>query len=238
LLFIYFIKNAKHCKMKKIIWLLVFVILSCPIFIQCHKNECKSEYLGDVRFTETDLKINPYKGTERLVFKDSIGDSICYDSGVRYSNYNLPIYEYFDLNNPEACRGDYYELERNYAQFNEVESTGFIKIVLNFDNPFIYHEKSINLQIDFGHNPSWYFNCEFDFDSLEIFESARHYPTGSILSYNDSIIIGPITCYSVYVLMQNSEPVNVENLKTVYYSINNGIVGFKTVQGHLWFLVK
>lgn len=212
------------------------MILSCPIFIQCHKDECKSEYLGDLRFTETDLKINPYTGAERLVFRDSIGDSICYNNGIRYSNYGLHIYEHYDPQNPDACWGDYYKTEQNYTFFNEV-NYGTISVELDIWDPFKENKKYIVLCISYEKVQNWYFACDFVFDSLQLHDNPKSiYGTARILGYSDSLSIGPNKYYSVYTLIHRDDPNPQKHLKIVYYSLNKGIVGFKTYQEHLWYL--
>jgi len=42
--------------------------------------------------------------------------------------------------------------------------------------------------------------------------------------------------YNVYVLKQIIKPDKDENLQYVYYSVSKGVVGFRTEEGHLWYL--
>jgi hypothetical protein len=231
--------------MKRNLRLLVFVTISCLMFIQCHKNECKSEYLGDLRFTETDLKINPYTGKERLVFKDSIGDSLCYNCEGRLSSSNHYIYEHYDPESYNGSKGDYYKLEFNQTYFDEPAIYSGITVSIGIGNPFLETKNYIGINVSYQDTKTWLFECNFYFDSLALFDvppppSYAYDPGGHILIFDDSIIVGHHLHYSVYTLVQTNGPPmsSLSNLKTVYYSIKEGIVGFKTDEGHLWFLAN
>ena len=64
-----------YCIMKFFILILTFFTILIMAFSSCKKN-CESNNLGNVSFTPTDLQIVPYKGTETLIFKDSLGRCI------------------------------------------------------------------------------------------------------------------------------------------------------------------
>ena len=66
--------NAIKTTMNKRILTPIFISFFFLTFIQCKK--CDPKELGVAFFSQTDLNIVPYIGTETLIFKDSIGDTI------------------------------------------------------------------------------------------------------------------------------------------------------------------
>jgi hypothetical protein len=223
--------------MKNNICFITFAAICLLMLTQCHKKECNMESLGNITFTETDLSIIPYTGLEELIFRDSLGDSVIYNSGIRFSNYDNYVYENFDPQNIADCWGDYYKTEQNFTYFYKPANGIGVEVSIAVGNPFKDTNNYIYIGITYTKTQSWSFGCAFVFDSLKLSNTATPlYGNGSIAGYYDSIAIGPDMYYSVYSLVQNTDPLHSENLKTVYYSISKGIVGFKTEEGHLWFL--
>ena len=83
---------------------------------------------------------------------------------------------------------------------------------------------------------SAYIATNFVFDNLKLYSSSSPSANGSILAFNDSLKVGPNMFYSVYTLKQSNPKGGLLNLQIVYYNVSDGIIGFKTDQGHLWFL--
>jgi hypothetical protein len=221
--------------MKRNFWLFVIVILSCLTLIQCRKK-CNSQLLGEIRLTQTDMKINPYTGTERIIFKDSVGDSLCYGSGFR-SSYSTYIYDPSYKSDIDGyCSGDYYIIERNATYFTE-DNYGAISVDITIEDPFKENKKNIIFGVSYKDSQKWYFYCDFIIDSIKLYVNPKPvYGSARILSYNDSIIIGPNKYYSVYSLSLYNDTDPQTHIQDVYYSLKNGIVGFKNNEGHLWFL--
>ena len=97
--------------MKLIHTLLILLLLI--LFSSCYK--CEQQQTATLRFTNDELKINPYSGNELLIFKDINGDSIAFPKGVRDTR-NMRIYQYdyeaakFDHH---GCQGDYFDSDIN-----------------------------------------------------------------------------------------------------------------------------
>lgn len=72
--------------MKKI--LIIIVVSLTLLNAQC-KNDCESKKIGDLNFTQDELNIVPYNGTETLVFRDSLNDSILYNGNSRETKIGL-----------------------------------------------------------------------------------------------------------------------------------------------------
>jgi len=229
--------------MKKNILFLAFLAIALSslfFFIQCHKG-CESKYLGELKFSPTDLAIVPYNGTEHLIFRDSLGDSICYDStSIRSSQY---YYRINDFSN-DKCPGNFYNCELNYTDFVGYNYFTNISTDVHF-NPFSTNmKKYIYISICYLKTQKWYFEGYFNFDNLKLYDitvsdiytSGALAPFASISSFNDSLIVGPRKFYDVYKLKQIIKPDKIGNIQFVYYTISNGIVGFKTEEGHMWYL--
>jgi hypothetical protein len=221
--------------MKKYFVFITLVLICSLAFIQCQKK-CDSKKLGDIRFTQTDLNIVPYVGTENLIFKDSIGDSISEHPEVaagRISHYDNHYYEHYF--SQDQCPPNYYDVEQNYTHFEGEDYNTSIWTDLYFENPFVTPiKKYIVINVAYEDSQRWYFTSNFYFDSFTLYD--RSYSAANIVAFNDSIKIGPKLFFKVYTLRQNVDPHGLKNLQIVYYSINRGVVGFKTDHGHLWYL--
>jgi hypothetical protein len=211
--------------MKKIFFLLTLITFYILIFNSCKKN-CESENLGTFKFTSTDLQIIPYQGKDSLIFSDSLGNLITYNGIGRGS-----VEDYHDQypnlnNNPNFCIGDYF-----YTESNEIDLFGKnypfgITIDLDMDSGSSFGQnikKFFSLGISYEDIKFWHFGILINFDGLKLIDSN--------ISLKDSLKIGPKTFYSVYVLTQNND-----NLKTVFYTISQGVVGFRTNNGHTSYL--
>jgi hypothetical protein len=213
--------------MKKAVSILVLIIFFISIFNSCKKN-CESENLGTFKFTSTDLQIIPYQGTDSLIFSDSLGNSITYN-GIGRGSVEDYHDQYPNLNNdPNFCIGNYFYTENNDVAFgvNGKDYHFGINLSLSMDSgsPFGQNIKKIfGFDISYKDTKDWYFGITLNIDGLRL--------SGNNISYKDSLKIGPNKFFSVYVMTQNND-----NLKTVFYTISQGVVGFRTNNGHTWYL--
>ena len=224
--------------MKKIILLLTLMTFVILIFISCKK--CVQKNLGNVSFTATDLQIVPYKGTETLIFSDSLGDLLTYRGNRHGSNYNDRWVQCPSGDCPgaggESCSGNYFFTEFYNIQFIQNSNINMqFNLWMDSGNPFNQNfTKYIGISVNFNDIKTWGFGCSFIFNKLQLYNYSKG--GGSIVSLNDSLIIGPKKFYSVYVLKQNTPWESFSNLQYVYYSITQGIVGFKEQGGKTWYL--
>jgi hypothetical protein len=216
--------------MKKIIIILTLITLYILIFNSC-KKPCESKNLGTVKFTSEDLKIVPYKGTETLTFLDSLGNKLTYKGDDRVRLYNNEHHEFSSSGNDE-CTGNYFYSEINDTRFKGNDLYFFIWVDLLMDdgNPFNKNiKKSIEIKVVYEDTKIWIFDGYFNFNAMKLY---NHTDTSeSNLTLKDSLMIGLKKYYSVYVLKQNNT-----NIKTLFYIIKEGIVGFRTKEGHTWYL--
>ena len=221
--------------MKKAPILFTLAISLCLIFYQCQKT-CNSKKLGDIRFTQTDLNIVPYNGMENLIFKDSTDDTISMHPEVskgRNSIYDDKHYERYY--SPEECPPNYYYTEGNYTHFIGTDYHTSIWTDLYFEDPFVTPlKKVIVIDVAYKDSQEWYFSSTFYFDASLLYDRSPR--EVNIVAFNDSLTIGPKQFKNVYTLRQNVDPYGLKNLKIVYYSVTSGVVGFKTDEGHIWYL--
>lgn len=218
--------------MTKRIILPVSIIICTLSFTHCKKCP-DAKNLGTIKFDQAELKINPYIGTEKPVFKDSTGDSICYTDYSSRNQTNIIWHEY--SYGSKDCTPDYYYIDRDLTSFSGHETNTSMDIEMRispFESPI---KKIISIHVTYQDSVKWMFSCFFEFAPNQIIAPSPNY-YGSSVAFSDSLWVGPTKFSSVYTLTQNQEPENGKNLKTVYYSTFYGIVGFKTDTGHLWCL--
>jgi hypothetical protein len=221
--------------MKRIIFSLIIICFCLLLFEQCKKE---GKYLGTVSFTSQDLQIIPYKGGEVLIMLDSLGDTLLYTPGPRWTGY-------YDVRNDsvqskKSIYENYYNVEMARAS-----ATGGFEITLSFSSPFVSPiEKyfSINTFNTFGMdsalaviNP---FTGKWRFDAGKLY--ALPGTNNSPISYYDTLTIINKTFYSVYGLSQilNSTDSIYNTISTVYYSVQQGFVGVQTSQGDRFCLIS
>ncbi len=220
--------------MRKIILTITLAGLSILMFISC-RDKCDSDYLGEVAFTEEDLKIVPYNGTETLVFTDSLGNTMSFTGQGYYSDYKTLHYE-----NPTSydCLGNYFYSQFYRIQFNHMLSDYNISFSLSMNggSPFFKNIKNtIYFWIEYKEDSKyWHFDKGFYFNHNNIYQGID--TLDKKILFKDSLIIGSNNIHSVYQLEQTKDPYPSLNIQYLYYTIKEGIVGFKTKEGHLWYL--
>jgi hypothetical protein len=204
--------------MKKTIFTLFIFILGLTLFNSC--RECpKEKFKGDFTFSESEAKILPYEGHETLTFKDSIGDTVCFHGGTRRSimtqGYHFPEGE-------TECYSEYWNYEETRLSF-----TG-----KNGSYIFIYLEKNHEERNFF--EIITYVNAPYDFGFTVYSQfSSNNFYCGQedIAIPLDSIKINNKTFYSVYEIYYDCA---LGYIPIVYYTINDGIVGFMTLDYKKW----
>lgn len=221
--------------MKRTVFLLIVMVLSSLLFVQCKK--CKTEELSDKNFTAEDLAIVPYNGTEKLTFKNEVGDSICFTGQGRSSTMNV-TYEVRDWDG-EECHGDHRMVEFNKIEFTCDNADTTIAVYLRFHHPFNETENEKHILIEWEHSdnnasPEFFGIYTFYSDTIKSPESYPDSYYGIILNYYGSyypLHIGNKTFTRVY------EMTYFDSFGfSIYYSVSQGIVGFKERSGTVWYL--
>jgi hypothetical protein len=177
-----------------------------------------------------------------LTFKNLNGDSVIFPSGVRKTEINeFHKYDYETAKvDHNGCQGDYFDADYNWMIKNTNVSNSRLDIHLNFlytlSNPTTERELWLYFWFD-TISPIYCFwgYYRFKFDTLY----NEPYKGDSIVSYKPLITIGPKTFNNVYELFcVNPDDRQQEWISIAYYSINQGLVGFKSHFGKTWYLDK
>ena len=216
--------------MKRNVLLLMLVIFNTLLFVQC--NKCDSEQLDDKIFTPQELAIVPYNTGEKYVFKDTLNDSMIYIVKGRWSERIGPCYENY-TNYDAECKGDYCYYINNQGSVGCTEQAGEIQFKLYYFTPYSTFSfiKTIRLSINYTIVQQWIFDGAFYFSDQNLTE--KNSSDGKIMSFDSTLNLGPKTFNSVYTLVKDNF-----SLKTVYYNFSQGVVGFKSSDGHLWYLAN
>jgi hypothetical protein len=222
--------------MKKNISILLLSFLVTQILISCQKN-CQSNLLGSVRFSQTDLNIIPYKGNEQFIYVASSGHQIIFNGANRISHYGAEGDEYVEFpKSDDYCPGNYYYTETNHLGFYGTVSGSWINFDMVMTNPFSNPiKKYLGISITVLDSIYWVFANGYRFDSLKLYNENPPY---GVIPVNDSVLIGSKIFYNVRVLVseENLHSPTVSNLKTVFYSLSEGVLGFQNELGETWCL--
>ncbi len=204
--------------MKTLVYFILILVLS-----SC----CKPKLIDTIRFTEDELSVNPYNGSEKLVFVDNNGITITYDNGWRRIN-TMEI---------DECDGgccDYYLVEcydntlfeSTYMKSNlhVIISNSFDKYLGIKGTPFIhfawdYYEILPYVTVtSFGSLPV---------DSMK--EKGIEYGI-----FKDSLILRQKMFYEVFTFPGNCPYSDRLHGDTLYFTKTQGIIGLKFSDGNLW----
>jgi len=220
--------------------LLTFLICFAALS-SCKKKDNTSSpaCLGTYKFSSADLGILPYPTKDPLVFKSDAGDSIIFNSRGRESTMKT-VWKY--PLNPQGYQGDYYSCEANSAGFISPNSD-VLTFQLYFSNPFTQPtvQKFMSLGLVAENSGTCSFAAVFRFDGGMLFtylpDSSFH-SGGYIKAVDDSLKLGPVYFKNVYELVAPDFTYYCQAyFSRVYYTINEGVVGFKKNTGKTWYLV-
>lgn len=220
----------------------MFLLLYCFCCIatlsDCNKVKCVQHEVAYLPFTEGDRSIIPYTGNEILIFKDTIGDSIIFEKGLKTISSKVE-YEYSDHEAEEHnyCRGDYITSENDEIDFYSKIGSGYLQILL-FNGAYFKNPKSVKLilfNFQPGDDVSLRFDADFMFSNDTLFNKPNN--LDSITGFHHQIIIGSKTFTNVYELYgYNHVSDSNEWYKTAFYSLIDGLVGLRTNSGRLLYL--
>lgn len=191
------------------------------------------EKVGEETLSSADLLNVPYTLNDRLVFKDSLGDSMVFNVQSRASEFQT----YYV--NSGAVEQDFCLQEKNITTFFADSITPLSQIVIFAKQPpaFGLSDGLKGMYFRFclpGESVSDFFACGIRYDmQLNFFTTQTNiavvkHPTYSILSHSYT---------DVYEL--NSVVLGATNpTTTLYYSTTRGIVGFKELSGEVWYLAN
>jgi hypothetical protein len=189
-------------------FLVLFLLLSVSLLCEQCKKESK---LGTIFLTDEAMEFFPYEGGEEIVFIDSIGDEIPYT-----------------IEEPKIQITD----EGGYSR--EKLTVAPLGLSIDFTDPNYPPIKtifSINFKFDDHPEITWGMQGNWILESGKL----KSCSSGicSTAQYYDSLTIVNKKFYKVYELsLVNIPP--YEAYKTLYYNIEEGVIGFKTNFGRRW----
>ena len=222
--------------MKKLILILPFLALGVLIFNSCQKP-CNPHDYGKIKLLPSERQICPYKGNEILVFTNTSGDTIVYKGNKWDSTYDGvagDCREYYST----MCCGYSFERETLNIYFHENKYQSQMSVQIYNWSQWHSDPKYFDIAMTYQENlHPWSYEVISDYNTLAL----RTYKdtTSCEITFNNTLILGNKTFSSVYSIKQYKSAYNkhiVSKIQYVYYTIKEGIVGFKTKDGHLWYL--
>lgn len=221
--------------------LLLSLLICVAALCSCKKkdNNSSPSCLGTIKFSSPDLGILPYPTKDPLVFKSNQGDSIIFNFRGRESSMKT-VWKY--PLNPSGYQGDYYSCEANSTGFIS-ENSDVLTFQLYFSNPFTQPTilKYISMDLAVENSGTCSFAAVFRFDGGTLYtylpDSSFH-SGGYIKAVDDSLKLGPVYYKNVYELVAPDFTYYCQSWFTrVYYTIKEGVVGFRKSTGKTWYLV-
>jgi hypothetical protein len=226
--------------MRTICLLLIFIIILS--LSGCKK--CVQNKIADLRFSKEELKVDPYSSNEHLTFIGSSGDTVVFQNGFRLNNHRR-VYKYDSETakvDHDGCAGDYFDIdEEKMMMADSTLKTNlfiFLDFLYSWSNPS--DEKTFHLSFGYGKQPLIYFDGIYKFNADTLLNMKASNPKyDSIVAFHPIWESGSNIFYDVYELFNyNSDVGNTPRISTAYYSIKEGLLGFKTTSGTTWNIKK
>jgi hypothetical protein len=220
---------------------LLFCLLFCLTLLSCQKKvtdaAVQEKKLGSLKFTPSECNIIPYNTANSLVFKSNTTDSVVFlpnDESLHTSCYTEShLY-------PDSGNGNYYEYDEKFVKFgNKYLDNLFIQIF--FTDPFTdtLVKKRIAITWTRDNFNSGYFFGEYCFAADTIYNDpdTTNVSIGTVKAFHPALVLGQKKYRHVYELAGVTEyPQYCVYVKTLYYTIREGIVGYSLNTGKLYFL--
>lgn len=218
--------------------LLVVLINSFLIFTSCKK--CHEHELSSVQFSQSELNMIPYNGNETLIFKSETEPSLSYFGTERTTQSGI---DYEDLKYTEEthCKGTYYFTQASWIDFRSSNGDYDLRTGMYFTNLFDsgFIENIFYLSLDPKIDSIKHYIGQYVFTSDTLYNGKYNLDGAGtmIKGFHSAIQLGQKLYYNVYELDGDyGSPNNTEWISSVYYCFSNGLVGFRTNKGRLWYL--
>jgi len=223
--------------MKKQSFLLGVLVISLLLINSCQK--CHENELSSVKFTQNELKMIPYTGNDTLLFKSATEPSLSYYGTERTTQSGI---DYEDLKNVEEthCKGTYYYSQSSWIDFRSAHGDYNLRTEMYFTNLFDsgYIEGIFIFGLGLNINSIRDFSGQYVFE-LDTLYSGKYIEGFSkiIKGFYSTIQLGQKSYHNVYEFDGDySSPNTTEWISSVYYCFSDGLVGFRTNKGKLWYL--
>jgi hypothetical protein len=209
----------------------LLLITSCK---KCHENE-----LSSVQFSQNELNMIPYKGNETLVFKSTTEPFLSYNGTERITQSGI---YYEDLKNVEEthCKDTYYYSQSSWIDFRSAHGDYNLRTEMYFTNLFDsgYIEGIFIFGLGLNINSIRDFSGQYVFESDTLYSGKYIEGFSKIIKgFYSTIQLGQKSYHNVYEFDGDySSPNATEWISSVYYCFSDGLVGFRTNKGKLWYL--
>jgi hypothetical protein len=222
-------QNAKETdKMNAQRFLYLIFITFLVTLASC--NKCNKGNKATLKFTQEDLKINPYSLNDSVTFTLINSDDIYMIVSSRESQTSK-IIEYTTWEVHECY--NYALDEMNFTKLSNSDQNSWLKIDLGFTFSFkeLTAQKVIRIYFSFNTADSIFFDAKYQYDNDSLFYLSSEYanPNDKIVQYHTYITIGPKNYNNVYELLCHDGT-------TAYYSTQEGLVGCHNNLGKTWYL--
>jgi hypothetical protein len=201
--------------------------------------------VANLKFTQAELKINPYTGGEILTFKSADGSIIYFPKGGRKTEvqeFHKYDYETAKLDH-KGCQGDYYFSDYNWMVKGDSTSKSALVINLFFryrlTQPTSEKGFELHFEIYVPELLTFWGGYNFDVDSIMNYKinNSSHLYQDSIHNFFSTFELDSKIFHNVYELYcHNPDSRDTSWISTAYYSVNDGLVGFRTTYGKIWYL--
>jgi hypothetical protein len=223
--------------------IILLILIINVQFTGCKK--CVQNQRADLQFTQDELKIDPYTGNEILTFIGSSGDTVLIHNGSRFTSH-IRVYQYdFETAklDHDGCQGDYFEVDNHQMMMYDDTLKTFLYIFLNFKYSWTNPSDEMFFELLFGQSKDLFIffdgRFKFNVDTLLNIQTNNQYYKDSIIAFHPIWESGSNIFYNVYELYGHQPDTRYTPwISIAYYSIKEGLLGFKTTNGATWHIQK
>jgi hypothetical protein len=200
----------------------IFSVICLVSLTDCNKK-CKNQFQGNLSFTVDELKIVPYSNQTNLIFINTLNDTINITTTTSSTKQD-EITELADYRNSDCLK--YYHCQ-NFG-FVLKDSLNAFEINIALQYALYPPEKALYIKVELPVK-----------DSISHFSNFIYLKNDSIQGpYYPTLTLGSRTFSYVHeFLTMDINPVS-DYLEFVYYTVKQGIVGFKSHNGKTWYLAN
>jgi len=187
---------------------------------------CRSKLIATIKFTGDELAVNPYTGSEKLVFVDNNGNTVTYDNGHRKTNLQ-------EMNECKEGCCDYYMVESSdntYYESPYLKSNLQVVISNNFDMDSGEREPQIHFSWDYYEIEPYVTGTYFGFFAIDSLKE-KSIENGLFM---DSLKLRDHMFYEVFTFPGNCPYPDRLHGDTLFFTRSQGIIGLKFSDGNLW----
>ena len=213
---------------------LILALGTLMFFSRCKREEdIKKEgaKLGDIRLSVSEQNTVPYQINDTIIFKDSLENTKMFIVKSR-EVYSPRVYK--DAGTDSFT--DYYDVEQLHV---ELSNTDMFEIMVNLRAPLPTYCSPLNSGKNFFHISfaTGGVSQTHSFFLSHIDPTAFYYTDeGMSIPYHSSITFSGHTFNAVYELTDINPSTTNDYVQTVYYSVSEGIIGYRTKAGAEWYL--